>query len=319
MFISYHDLSLTIALLIFASIVAIISVFFIANAWIERIFALGQIADRVARGELKLRLKVRGNDEVANLTRAFNHMITSLEDLNREKQQLEETRRDLIAWISHDLRTPLAAARAMNESILDGIVTDADTIKHYTQSIDRELAHLGRMIEDLFALAQLDAGNFKVRREAVSLRDLVSDTLGSLSVQTQQAGVKLEGVIETGVDIVEIAPDKIQRVLYNLLDNALQHTPPGHRILVHARPQKGGVVVSVSNTGSVIPPEELPHIFDSFYRGERSRGQHKTGERGTGLGLAIVRGFVEAHGGKIDVTSTPQDGTRFTFTLPQAM
>jgi signal transduction histidine kinase len=318
MFISYHDLTLTIALLIFASVVAMISVFFIASAWIERIYALGQIAAQVARGELKMRLQVRGKDELAQLTLVFNQMMDSLEAIDREKHQLEQTRRDLIAWISHDLRTPLAAARAMNESILDGIVTDAATVLRYNRTIDRELAHLSSMVEDLFALAQLDAGNFKIKREQVSLRDLVSDTLGSLSAQTDQMGIVLEGVIEPGVDMVEIAPDKIQRVLYNLIDNALQHTPPGHRVVVHVRPESAGTAVSVCNTGSVIPLEELPHLFTSFFRGERSRRQRTGGERGTGLGLAIVRGFVEAHGGKIDVTSTPEEGTRFTFTLPYA-
>jgi signal transduction histidine kinase len=316
MFISYHDLTLTIALLIFASIVAIISVFFIASAWTERIYALAQTAAQVARGELKFRLKVRGNDELADLTHVFNQMIDSLEAINREKQQLEQTRRDLIAWISHDLRTPLAAARAMNESILDGIVTDEATVRRYNQTIDRELAHLSSMVEDLFALAQLDAGNFKIKREQISLRDLVSDTLGSLSARTEQANIKLQGIIEPGVDMVEAAPDKIQRVLYNLIDNALQHTPPGHKVTVHVRQAIGGTAVSVCNTGSFIPLDELPHIFNSFYRGEPSRRQRKSGERGTGLGLAIVRGFVEAHGGKIDVTSTPEDGTRFTFILP---
>jgi signal transduction histidine kinase len=316
MFISIHDLTLTIALLIFASIVAVISVYLISNAWIERISMLERTAEQVAQGDFTARLPMQGKDELARFAVIFNRMISSLATLDQERRQVEQTRRDLIAWVSHDLRTPLASARAMNDAMLDGIVSDPETMMRYTETIQRELTHLSTMIDDLFALTQMDAGNFKLIRETISLRDLISDTLMSMRAKATQAGITLEGIVEPGVDTVEIAPDKIQRVIYNLVDNALRHTPAGQRVLLEAHRQHDIVTVSVWNS-AVIPQQDIPHLFTSFFRGEQSRAQWKSGERSTGLGLAIVRGFVEAHGGHIEVTSAPQDGTKFTFTLPQ--
>lgn len=316
MFISVHDLTLTIALLIFASIVSIISVYLISNAWIERIAMLERTAEQVAQGDFTARLPMQGQDELARFAVIFNRMITSLATLEQERHQVEQTRRDLIAWVSHDLRTPLASVRAMNDAMLDGIVSDSETMMRYTETIQRELTHLSTMIDDLFALTQMDAGNFKLIRETISLRDLISDTLISMRARAEHDGIILEGVVEPEVDIIDVAPDKIQRVIYNLIDNALRHTASGQRVLLEARRQHESITVSVWNA-AVIPAKDIPHLFTSFFRGEQSRTQWKSGQRSTGLGLAIVRGFVEAHGGHIDVTSTPQDGTKFTFTLPQ--
>ncbi|MFN8527394.1 MAG: HAMP domain-containing sensor histidine kinase [Anaerolineae bacterium] len=315
MFISQHDYVLTIALLIYGGLVSAFCVYFIANVWIKRIRVLGQAAKTLAAGDLKSRLPVRGNDELAQLTTAFNQMVDGLEAIEAQKQQLEQARRDLVAWVSHDLRAPLATVRAMNESILDGMVTDPQTVTRYLRSVQSELFHLSKMIDDLFALAQMDAGSFTLQREPTSLRDLISDTLGSLSAQASQRGVTLTGDLEPGLDVIEVAPDKIQRVLNNLLENALRHTPQGGQVSIHACRTPEGIDVRVHNTGSVIPDADLPHVFESFYRGEPSRTQ-TGGARGTGLGLAIVRGFIEAHGGHITVESSASAGTTFRFTLP---
>ncbi len=315
MFISYHDFILTIALLLFAGLVSALCMFFIANVWIDRIYDLGQAAQQLATGNLQTRLAVRGQDEISQLTTAFNQMIDGLEMLDAQKRQLEQTRRDLVAWVSHDLRTPLAAIRAMNEAILDGVVTDHATVRRYIENVQGELFHLSKMIDDLFELAKLDTGNFTIKREPASLRDLISDTLGSLSAKATQAGVQLSGELEPGLDIIHMAPDKMQRVLYNLLDNALRHTPVGGQVCIKARQIEQAVQVTVHNSGSVIPPEDLNKVFESFYRGEPSRAQDGK-YRGTGLGLAIVRGFIEAHHGQITVESDMTNGTTFTFTIP---
>jgi signal transduction histidine kinase len=315
MFISAHDFILTIALLIFAGAVSAICVFFIANVWIERIYLLGHAAQRLQSGDLKGNLPVRGNDELAQLTVAFNQMVEGLQTLDTQKRQLEQTRRDLVAWVSHDLRTPLATIRAMNESILDGVVSDTQTVTRYIQNIQGELFHLSKMIDDLFELAQMDAGSFTLNREPASLRDLISDTLGSMQAKADRLGVRLDGELAPGIDIVNVAPEKVQRVLYNLLENALRHTPAGGSVSIRAGRTADSVEVNVHNTGSVIPTDELPRVFESFYRGEPSRAQ-SAGSRGTGLGLAIVRGFVEAHGGQTRVSSSPAEGTTFSFTLP---
>lgn len=315
MFISYHDLILTTALLLFAGVVAVIAIYFISAAWIERIHELGWATQQVGRGDLTIRLGEQGKDELAQLAALFNQMTGELQAVDEQKQQLEQTRRDLVAWVSHDLRTPLAAIRAMNESILDGVVDDPQTITRYHHTIQREVNHLSHLIDDLFELAQLDAGHPHLTLETASLRDLVSDTLGSLSAQAAQKGITLTGDVEAGLDLIRIAPDKIQRVLNNLLDNALRHTASGGQVTLQARRAGKQAEIRVHNNGQPIATTDLPHIFNRFYRGEPARTQAGNGYRGTGLGLAIVRGFVEAHGGSIHVENTP-DGTSFVFTLP---
>lgn len=317
MYISYHDLTLTTALLVFAGVIAIISAHLISGVIIDRIQELAKAARQVAKGDLGTRITAEGNDELTDLAKTFNDMASALQMVDEQKHLLEQTRRDLIAWVSHDLRTPLASMRVMVEAMADGVVTDAQTVSRYHQNIQNEIQHLSHLIDDLFELAQLDTGKLTLERETISLRDLISDTLGSMSVRAAQAGVQITGTVDEAVSTACLAPDKIQRVLYNLLDNALHHTPPDGEVTLRAQQQSGTIQIAIHNTGSYINPADLPHIFTSFYRGERSRMQSKDGYRGTGLGLAIARGFVEAHGGSITVESQPEKGTTFVINLPR--
>jgi signal transduction histidine kinase len=316
MFISRHDLVLTTALLVFAALVSVISVFFISNTLIDRIHKLVKATQRLAKGDFKTRLEVDGNDEIAELTQTFNTMARALQEVDEQKRLLEQAKRDLIAWVSHDLRTPLAAVRVMNEAMIDGVVTDPETVSRYRQNIQNEIQHLSHLIDDLFELAQLDTGHITLKCEMTSLHDLISDALGSLHVRAEQQSITLTGNVSNQIGLVSIAPDKIQRVLHNLLENALHHTPAGGKIMLTAQKCEREILISVHNTGSYIADTDLPHIFKSFYRGERSRAQASNGYRGTGLGLAIARGFVEAHGGKLWVESQIDKGTTFMFTVP---
>ncbi|MBI5666928.1 MAG: HAMP domain-containing histidine kinase [Chloroflexi bacterium] len=316
MFISRHDLVLTAALLVFAGAVAVILVYFLAGTLIARIHALVRATEHVARGELDVQLEVRGTDELARLTTTFNQMAEALKAADTRRRQLEQARRDLVAWVSHDLRTPLTAIRVMNEAIPDGVVTDPQIIERYMRDMQHEIQHLSRLIDDLFELSRLDAGNLDIQREPTSLRDLFSDTIGSMRPRAERSGVTLTGSVQPGVDTVYIAPDKIQRVLSNLLENALRYTPPGGCITLRAERDADAVCVSVHNTGSLIAPTDLPRVFESFYQGEPTRAPERDKTRGVGLGLAIARGFVEAHGGTISVRSQPEQGTTFQFTLP---
>lgn len=317
MFISTYDLIVATALLVFAGLVSVIAMHFIARTFIERIQDLCMAAEQLAAGELDTRLQPRGNDELAELAEMFNFMAAALQNLDEQKRMLDQNRRDLIAWVSHDLRTPLASIRAMNEAIIDGVVDDPADIARYTGNIQKEVHHLSHLIDDLFELSQLDAGRIEVSRELTSLRDLISDTLGSMTVKAAKQQIDLQGEVRGDVDMIRIAPDKIQRTLYNLLDNAIRHTPPGGAINLCSEPMGDGQVkISVHNTGSWVADEQLAKIFESFYRGEASRAQEGDGYRGTGLGLAIARGFVEAHGGRIWAESSEQDGVTFSFVLP---
>lgn len=317
MFIKEHDLVLTTGLLVFAGIIAAVSTFFIARTIRDRIYELSKGVQALARSDWKVRLQVVGNDDLAHLAEMFNQMAADLEKVEQQKRQVEQMRRDLIAWASHDLRTPLAAIRAMNEAMMDGVVSDAETVKRYQQNMQNEITHMGHLINDLFDLAQLDTGHVPLMRQKTSLRDLVSDTLSNMNVRAQARSIRLSGQVDLSVDMLYIAPDKVQRILYNLIDNALEYTPDGGEVTLNACEQNRQAEISVHNSGSYIPPTDIDNVFKSFYRGEQSRSQTSDGRRGTGLGLAIVRGFVEAHGGSIHVKSQPEQGTTFVFTLPQ--
>jgi signal transduction histidine kinase len=319
MFITSHDLFLTTGLLVFAGMTAITFGYFISSALTDSIRDMAKATEQLASGDLTTRLDVRGNDELANLGKAFNWMASSLQQIDEQKRMLEQTRRDLIAWISHDLRTPLASMRVMIEAMTDGVVDDPATTARYLQNTQNEIQHLSRMIDSLFELAQLDTGQVNLNIQMASLRDLISDTLGSMNAHAKQQHIDLAGEVDDSVDPVYIAPDKIQRVLYNLVHNAILYTPPQQKITLTARSSGDDVRVDVHNSGAAIATDEIPHIFDSFYRGERSRTKNNTGHRGAGLGLAIARGFVEAHGGKIWVESSPDTGTTFSFTLPRQL
>ncbi len=317
MFIKEHDLVLTTGLLVFAGIISAVSTFFIARTLRDRIHELSKGVQALARSDWKVRLAVVGNDDLAHLAEMFNQMATDLEKVEEQKRQVEQMRRDLIAWASHDLRTPLAAIRAMNEAMMDGVVSDTETISRYQQNMQNEITHMGHLINDLFDLAQLDTGYVPLMRQKTSLRDLVSDTLSNMNLRAQARSIRLSAKVDPKVDMLYIAPDKVQRILYNLIDNALEYTPDGGEVTLDAHEQNRQAEISVYNSGSYIQPSDIDNVFKSFYRGEQSRTQTSDGRRGTGLGLAIVRGFVEAHGGSIHVNSQLEKGTTFVFTLPQ--
>lgn len=319
MFIDNHDLALNTLLQVFAGIISTAVGYLIAGAVIEKVQQVVIGAEKLAEGDLSTRVPVEGRDEIAELARAFNQMASRLQEVDHQKRGLERTRRDLIAWVSHDLRTPLTSMRVMIEAMADGVVDDPNTVDRYLKNMLGEIRHLNKMIDDLFELAQLDAGHIDFTREPSSLRDLISDTLESMSAQAARYDITLKGMAEEGIDPVYMAPEKIQRVLYNLIMNAIRHTAPGGQIILAAHLIGNEVQIEVQDSGEGIKPEEVPLIFDSFYRGEMARSRDQDGTRGVGLGLAIARRMVEAHDGKIWVESTPGQGARFRFTLPRFM
>lgn len=315
MFITPHDLILTTALLIFAGLIAAVSSLFVAATLRERIQDLCDGVEQLAKADWRIRLPVKGQDELSHLAGMFNYMAARLQEIDDEKRALEQARRDMIAWVSHDLRTPLAAMRAMNEAMMDGVVADEVTVRRYRENIHSEIQHLSHMIDDLFALAQLDTGQLVLQKQMISLHDMVSDTMSSMGARARSQSVALAADVDPTASTVYAAPDKMQRILYNLFDNALRYTPEHGKVTLKARTVGTQIEISIHNTDSHIDAADLPHIFQSFYRGEEARSKDR-GLRGTGLGLAIVRGFVEAHGGSIRVESERKLGTTFKLTLP---
>jgi signal transduction histidine kinase len=320
MFIDDHDLTLAGLLLLFAGGISVSFGYFLSASITQSLSALVQAAGRVSEGDFTARVRVEGADEVAQLGRAFNRMAERLAQADADQRALEAARRDLVAWASHDLRTPLASLRAMLDAVADGVVSDPETVARYLQQSQAEIGRMSRLIDDLFELAQLDAGHLALKAEASSLADLISDTLESFSARAAERGLALTGAVGPEVDPVWMASEKVGRVLANLVENAIRHTPTGGRIEVRAEAGPGAVVVSVSDSGEGIATRDLPRVFERFYRGDaaRTREQPARGAGGgAGLGLAIAKGLVEAHGGSIRAESTPGQGTTILFHLPR--
>jgi len=312
MFASPHDLQLATVLLLFAGGIAMALGYFLSSTLTDRISLLDQAAQRIAAGDLQARVPVRGRDELSALARTFNQMAEKLQAVARQQEELDTLRRDLVAWAGHDLQTPLASVRAIVEALADDMVEDEETRLRYLRTAQRDILALSALIDDLFQMAQLDAGGLQLDKQATSLSDLISDTLESFSALAARQQVRLHGSVQPGVDPVSSDARQIGRVLNNLLGNALRHTPEGGSVEVRAARQGRLVRVEVIDSGEGISAQDLPHVFERFYRGEKSRSR-STG--GSGLGLAIARGLVEAHGGQIGVESSPQN-TRFYFTIP---
>jgi signal transduction histidine kinase len=318
MFISAdHDLVLLVLLLAFAAVVSLTLGATLAGVLAQRVVALRQGAREVASGNLSTQVAVNGSDELADLAGEFNHMAARLAQADAERKRLEDTRRELTAAISHDLRTPLASVRAMLEALSDGLVTEPATQQRYLASMRTQIGHLNVMIDDLFELAQLDAGAAALTLQHVAPSDLVSDVFEGMQAQAHERRVTLSGEVLQPADLLA-DQQKVERVLANLVSNAIRYTPQGGSVTIRVMgDERDGAwtLFEVGDTGDGIAAEDIPHIFERFYRGEKSRSR-ATG--GAGLGLAIARGIVEAHGGRIWAESSPGQGTYMRFTLPKA-
>lgn len=315
MFLSTHDLALLAALLGFSLGMAV----FVAIAFSETTSrSLREVVDaarRLSEGRLDTRVRVTGGDEVGELAAAFNGMAQRLEDGFARQRELEQARREVVTAVSHDLRTPIASIRAMIESINDGVVTDPDTVRRYLKTSQKEIEHLTRLVNDLFELSQMDAGLFRLHLEEASVGNVIAETVEGMRPQAQAVRLKLQAMVDGGVPPVVMDQRRIQRVLANLVQNAIRHTPPDGSISIRAFDTGDAVQVQVTDTGEGIPEGELGRLFQRSYRQEPSRTR-KAG--GAGLGLSIAKGFVEAHGGRIWAESAPGMGATFSFTLPKS-
>jgi len=256
-------------------------------------------AGRVEAGDLSATVPVRGPRELRSLARAFNAMLERL-------RSNEAERRRLLADVTHELRTPIAVIQGNLEAMLDGVYPpDADHIGPVLE----ETRVLSRLVDDLRTLSLAESGVLELHREPTDLGVLAGEVVSSFRGQAETAGIELLAHVPGETPLVEVDPLRVREVLANLTANALRHTPPGGKVRIAAavEPAGRGVVLSVVDTGTGIPLEDLPYIFDRFYKSSDSTG--------SGLGLAIAKNLVEAHGGEIRAESTPS-GTTLRFTLP---
>jgi signal transduction histidine kinase len=231
------------------------------------------------------------------------------------ERALEASRRELVAWVSHDLRTPLAGLRAMSEALADGVVTDKSTVDSYHARLRTETDRMSALVDDLFELSRINAGALQLSLDSVDLADVVSDAVASAAPVAAASGVNL--VAEPGrYPAVQASETELGRVLRNLLANAIRHTPADGQVTVTGGAEHGAAWLAVADACGGIPEDDLPRVFDVAFRGTRSRTPPKTpAPAGGGLGLAIARGLVEAHRGEIAVSNTPS-GCRFVIRLP---
>ena len=258
-------------------------------------------SSQIAAGELGARVPDTRPAELAQVARAFNTMAASVESLF-------DARRELVAWASHDLRTPIASLQAMLEAVEDGVAT----LDEYLPSLHEQVATLTLLVDDLFQLAQIDADALLLERRPVDLSELARSAVVRFEADATRRRIRLSADA-SGPAVAAAEPDKIQRVLGNLVANALRHTPEDGEVTVGVRVVDGAVTVAVDDTGEGLAPDAQQRMFDRFWRADRSRG-----EGGSGLGLAIARGLVEAHGGRIWAEQREGGGARVAFTLPVA-
>jgi signal transduction histidine kinase len=255
----------------------------------------------LSHGDLTVRAPESGPNEVADMAESFNEMAANIEELF-------DARRELVAWASHDLRTPLANMQAMLEALEDGLAEPAD----YLPALGDQVRGLTLLVDDLFELARIDAGALTLELHASPLVDVVSACIRGVAAEAAQRHVSLDSEVDSEA-VARFAPEKVERVLLNLLANALRHTPSDGSVAVRVEPDRGAVRVTVEDTGEGLDDEAERRMFDRFWRSDPARSH-----RGAGLGLAIARGLVEAHGGRIWAENRPGGGARVSFTLPAA-
>jgi len=252
--------------------------------------------------------------ELAELSDALSVAYERLAQARSRERALEASRRELVAWVSHDLRTPLAGLRAMAEALEDQIVIDPREVSQYHTQIRREVDRLTLMIDDLFELSRIHAGALRLSRHMVGLEDLVAEVVASAEPVARSKGVRLTGAAVRGMPVF-IDTAEMGRALRNLVTNAIRHTPSDGVVDVLAEMQGGMACISVSDACGGIPPEDLPRVFDVAFRGESARTPGP--QEGAGLGLSIARGIVEAHSGQIAVRNAGP-GCQFLVRLPLA-
>lgn len=297
MFLSAHDLSVLIVVTVVAGAVGLVTAVLLGRAVIAGSRALGVAA--ASLGESYTGPSHALSAELAALDGQLAEVSRQLQESRKRERSLESSRRELVAWVSHDLRTPLAGIRAMAEALEDRVAHDPGTVERYHRRIRVEADRLAGMIDDLFELSKINARALRLSLQEVPLADLVSDAVSSAQPAAAAKGVRLAGRAD-GSPVVQASIPELGRVLGNLLSNAIRHTPVDGVISVHARGDTESAWVEVLDACGGIPEDDLPRLFEVAFRGTAAR---TSGDGGGGLGLAIARGLVEAHHGDITIAN----------------
>jgi len=306
MFLSSHDLQLLWIVLGFALVLALVFAASVADPLTGDLRNIAAAARRVGSGDLTARTGVERPDEVGTVAAALDEMAARLASVEQEREREHEARRAFFAAVGHDLRTPLAALRAAVEALRDGVAADPD---RYLRSMEKDVEALATLAEDLFVLARLESGNLDLELVPVDVAELADESIEALRPVASRRDVRL--TLETQGHVRALGgPEALGRVIRNLVDNAIRHSPPGGEVIVRVE-GNGAALVRVIDEGPGFPADFLERAFQSFSRSDEARTRDAGG---AGLGLAIAEGFVRAHGGSI--WADPGPGGRVAFRVP---
>jgi signal transduction histidine kinase len=299
-------------LLFYAALLSVLAAgavsFFISRSLTRPISDISRAASRFADGDYSSRSSVSGKDEIGSLGITFNGMAESLADI-------EQNRRDFLANISHELKTPIASIQALTEAIIDGIVDTPEQRQRYLSNILSETGRINRLIRELSDLSALEAGKLTIQLQNIDLKEFfLAETEKYVSLLAER-NLHWHTVIPDNLPLVKADRDRLTQVFANLITNAVRYAPGGSALGLKLVAGRKFVSIAVSDSGPGIAPDDLPYIWDRFYRADKSRARQYGG---SGLGLFITRNLVHAMGGEITVESTPGKGATFTFTLPVA-
>ena len=279
----------------------------ISNSVSRRLARVTRAAQEMAKGNYDQRLDLQGEDEVGRLAQAFNVMA-------KQVSTSDQAMRDLLANVSHELKTPLTSIQGFSQALEDRAISSPEEQQQAARIINEESQRMRRLVDDLIELSRLESGEVVMRRERIDLSDLLRSCTERFEWQLRESGASLQLEL-SGLPSLEGDGHRLEQAFSNLIDNAVRHTPKGGNITVRAAANNGVVRVSVRNTGSYIPPEELSRVFERFFQRDQSRTR---GNGGAGLGLAIATEVIQAHRGTISATSDQAEGTEFVVTLPLA-
>ncbi len=316
MFVSDHDALLTAAMGVYGALLGLWATRLLSNRVMDDVDALRAGLEAVGAGERELDLKVGGDDELAQVAREVEAMVARLAAAEARREDADAARRSLIAAVSHDLRTPVTALRLLADAV-DDEVGDPETRREYVRRLGVHVRALGALIDDLFELTRIEAGEVTWTMQQVQIAELVEETVAAMAPAASAGGISVRAEIDPALAPATANPERIQRVLFNLIQNAIRHTPADGSVTVRAASSGSTVEIEVADTGEGFAPGDRERVFEAFVQGG-DRSSRTDGS--AGLGLAISRAIVEAHGGRIWVVDEPgvdgDDGARVRFSLP---
>ena len=286
-------------------IAALIAVYFMTYEMTKPLRQMSEATKRYAEGDFSMRVHVNGHNEMADLANAFNKMA-------RDLATLESSRRSFVANVSHELKTPMTTIGGFIDGILDGTIAE-DKQKHYLQIVSDEVKRLSRLVVSMLNLSKIEAGELTLKRADFDICEMIFHTILGFEQIIEQREFEIAGLDKMEPTVISGDKDMLTQVVYNLIDNAVKFTPQGGEIRFDVVKDEKNVYVTIRNTGKGIPPEELGHIFERFYKVDKSRSFDV---KGAGLGLYLVKSIVEMHGGAVKADSVPDEYTEFSFRLP---